>query len=439
MYMKIYELKIDDNEELGVFAVSLVDEPAIMVDWVAFSKHQVLFKQEDKMRLTGPVLIPNQQIFRKDPKTGEEYYVTMSADTIDKINLRFNQKGNQNNTTEQHSKELDNSVLIENWVKTSENDKSNDFGFSDLPIGTLFQTRQVTDRKYWNEKVKTGELKGFSIEGLFEHVPMNFKKEKKESNTMKKESLFNRIKNMFFMEAQPEEVQLMDFQLEDGTPIIIDEATGIVSYKDGDNAGKPLPEGDYNLIDGSVIHVDATGTIASVNEPVVAEEVPVEAEADVVPVEEAQTPPTADGKSYILADGTEVKADVDGNIKLKDGEHPLQDGKILVVASGKVTDVKDAPASAPVNAEAEAHNFEAVKTELSKYKSMVDELTEKNAEMTEKNASYKSKLKDANARIKELEDMPGANPINTANVQVETKLSKGTEFLNRLNSLKSKK
>ena len=78
---KIVELIIDDeNEEMSIDAISLVTEPAIMVDFLYFSKKKhksnvCLAKlDEEKQMLISPALIPNKQIFRYNEEEQQEYY-----------------------------------------------------------------------------------------------------------------------------------------------------------------------------------------------------------------------------------------------------------------------------------------------------------------------------------------------------------------------------
>ena len=173
---KIVELIIDENNEEnkdGVFAISLVEQPAIESDFIALSKQEknveVLFKQQDKEKqiLTGAVLIPNKQILRVDKETGEDFYVYFSTETIRKASELFMINDNQHNHTLQHKSDLQNLTVVESWVKDNPIDKSVHYGFDKLPVGTWFVSVKVNDKSIWDEYVKTGIVKGFSIEGYF--------------------------------------------------------------------------------------------------------------------------------------------------------------------------------------------------------------------------------------------------------------------------------
>jgi len=173
---KIVELIIDeDNKENqdGVFAISLVEQPAIESDFIALSKEEkqveVQFQMQDKEKqlLTGAVLIPNKQILRIDRETNSDYYVYFSRDTIRKASELFMMNDNQHNHTLHHKSDLNNLTVVESWLKDSKIDKSVQYGFSDLPIGTWFVSVKVNDKSVWDNYVKTGKVKGFSIEGYF--------------------------------------------------------------------------------------------------------------------------------------------------------------------------------------------------------------------------------------------------------------------------------
>lgn len=80
--MKIVELIIEDEEIYGVDAISLVENPAIEENFIAFKEERVEFKtmDEEKRILIGAALIPDKPIYRR--KGDEEYYVYMSKATV---------------------------------------------------------------------------------------------------------------------------------------------------------------------------------------------------------------------------------------------------------------------------------------------------------------------------------------------------------------------
>ena len=167
--MKIVELILNEEDEnAGVDAVSIVENPAIESDFIALNKHQVELKtiDEEKKILMGMALIPNKQIYRRNEKTNEEYYIYFSKKTIRKVSQLFLKKSNQKNATLEHATKIDGMTIVESWiVEDAKMDKSALYEFN-APVGSWMISMKVDNPVMW-EKVKSGEVKGFSIEGFF--------------------------------------------------------------------------------------------------------------------------------------------------------------------------------------------------------------------------------------------------------------------------------
>jgi hypothetical protein len=164
--MKLYELQIEDNED-EVFAISLVESPAIESDFIYFDKEKLQFAAVDieKKMLIGAILIPDKNILRIDGE-GEPYHVFFTKDTVAKIAQNYLRKKYTDKATLEHDKTIKGVDLVESWVKTGKLDKSNNFGLN-VPEGTWMGIFKITDDNIWNDYVKTGKVKGFSIEGIF--------------------------------------------------------------------------------------------------------------------------------------------------------------------------------------------------------------------------------------------------------------------------------
>ena len=176
--MKLYELILDNSEDAdsGVFALSLVQSPAIEANWVYFSKEgkaQIQFAtiDNDKRTIVAPVLIPDLQILRIDSDTGEEYKVYFTKETVEQLAQKYLKDGYQNKATYEHSETIDGDVtVVESWVsKSATKDKSALYFNRSFPVGTWFVTMRVNDEKLWQEYVKTGVVKAISLEGIFDH------------------------------------------------------------------------------------------------------------------------------------------------------------------------------------------------------------------------------------------------------------------------------
>jgi hypothetical protein len=166
--IEIIELLIDENKiESGINAVSVVESPAIEENFVALKKHEVELKEVDgeKRILMGAALVPNKQIYRKNGD--KEFYIYFSEETVRKASELFLMRANQNNATLEHEKKmLEGMSVVESWIIEDEKqDKSAKYGFN-LPKGTWMISMKVNNDEIWN-KVKAGEVKGFSIEGYF--------------------------------------------------------------------------------------------------------------------------------------------------------------------------------------------------------------------------------------------------------------------------------
>jgi hypothetical protein len=169
---EIYELIMKDDED-EVFALSLVSEPAIQQDFVFFGvngKNVIKFATADvdKHTIVGPILIPNIKILRlKDD--GTPYWVTFSKDTVQKLAQKYIKDNNANNITLEHEKPVNGVSLVESWIaESSQYDKAKAYGLNVKP-GTWMGVFKVDNPTIWNDYVKTGLVKGISLEGLFTH------------------------------------------------------------------------------------------------------------------------------------------------------------------------------------------------------------------------------------------------------------------------------
>ena len=194
--MKLFELTIDDEFLDEVFAISLVEDPAIESNFVWFDKEKIQFEKIDneKRLVVGPVLIPNKKILRIDAM-GQPYEVFFKPETIEKLAQGYLKKGYQAKSTLEHEKKISGVTLVESWIKTSKLDKSNSYGLN-LPVGSWVGMFKVDNDDIWKDYVKNGEVKGFSIEGLFSHDLVQAGKEDVLDNILNEEAeyLLNEIR-----------------------------------------------------------------------------------------------------------------------------------------------------------------------------------------------------------------------------------------------------
>lgn len=183
--MNIIEMVLDESsEKQGIHAVSVVESPAIEENWIALNKQLIELKSvdEEKRILMGAGLVPDKQIYRRDKDNGE-FYIYFSKETIRKASELFLKRSNQNNATYEHQMKIEGMSVVESWIIEDKNkDKSAIYGF-DLPVGTWMISMKVDNPEVW-DKVKAGEIKGFSIEGYFEPAEAKLSTEKSDDELL---------------------------------------------------------------------------------------------------------------------------------------------------------------------------------------------------------------------------------------------------------------
>lgn len=176
--METYEVLFKEGETTGVYGISLVNDPAMESLFVALSKEEPLqLKSVDteKRIVMGAVLIPNKPVYRN--QNGKEFNIVFPEETIRLASEAFLKNGHQKSSTLEHNidAKLNNVCVVESWLKLSEvNDKSVVYGFKD-PIGTWYVSMKINDPEIWNDYIKTGKVKGFSIDGFFDLEQVNLK------------------------------------------------------------------------------------------------------------------------------------------------------------------------------------------------------------------------------------------------------------------------
>jgi len=298
--METYKVLFNEQENEGVYAISLVSDPAIEVQFVTLSKQKEIklaIINEEQIILLGAVLIPNQPIYRN--VDGHEFNIVFPKETIKQVQHNFSQQGYQNNSTIEHSgANIPNVTFVETWIKEDEvHDKSTMYGFNE-PIGTWYAAMKVNNDEIWNDYVKTGKVKGFSIDGVFDMEKVNLKSE----INMNLETIVNAIKEGFAsikMSNENEQVDAVEttenvdvtmatMMLKDGVTILEAEAfepeqAVFIVAENGDKV--PAPVGEHELEDGRILVITQEGIIAEIKETMVEEVAPDAAPAEAEAVE----------------------------------------------------------------------------------------------------------------------------------------------------------
>jgi hypothetical protein len=279
--MDTYKVMFNEEDNEGVYAVSLVSDPAIGVQFITLSQQkeiQLATINEEQRILLGAVLIPNQPIYRN--QDGHEFNIVFPAETIKQVQQNFSRQGYQNNSTIEHSgTQIEDVTFVETWIKEDEvHDKSTMYGFNE-PVGTWFAAMKVNNEDIWNNYVKTGKVKGFSIDGVFDMEKVNLKSE----YSMNLNEIVNAIKDGFASvklssETEQVEVTMSTMMLKDGVTVLEAESfdAGVPVFIVAENGDKvPAPIGEHELEDGRILVITEEGMIAEIKEMEV-EEVEVE-------------------------------------------------------------------------------------------------------------------------------------------------------------------
>lgn len=291
--METYKVIFNEEENEGVYAVSLVSDPAIGVNFITLSKQKEIklaTVNEEQRILMGAILIPNQPIYRN--QNGHEFNIVFPKETIKQVQQNFSSQGYQNNSTIEHSGEqIENVTFVETWIKEDEvHDKSVMHGFNE-PIGTWYAAMKVNNDEIWNDYVKTGKVKGFSIDGVFDIEKVNLKTE----INMNLESIVNAIKDGFASVKLTSEVEQVEvvitmatMMLKDGVTILEAESfeagqAVFIVAKNGDKVAAPI--GEHELEDGRILVITQEGVIAEIKDAMVEEVAPDAAPAEAEAVE----------------------------------------------------------------------------------------------------------------------------------------------------------
>ena len=180
--LPIYKMVVKDDDSSGFDFVALVDDPAIMVEWLSFSedKKKYKFKEDAKRRiLTGPLMIPNLPIYRVD-KQGRAFYVQFDGETNEVMMKKFMKNGFTQNINMMHDpkQKVSGAYFMEVWMSDESRGVYAPEGFKDLPDKTIYGSVYFENEELYNEAVATGKVRGFSIEGLFGELIMDYKPEK---------------------------------------------------------------------------------------------------------------------------------------------------------------------------------------------------------------------------------------------------------------------
>lgn len=273
--IKTYEA-IFDPAKKNVYSISLVDDPAMQSMFIALKKHDKSIKlaEVDKVERTllGVVLIPDKPIYRN--QNGEEFYITFPKETIQASAHNFFKSGFQLNSKLEHDSQIDGISFVESWVvKDPKNDTANAYGLdkNDIVEGSWI-VKMKCDNDEIYQKALSGEINGFSIDGLFNLQEVNLKSNIEMAE--EKKSFKDQVNEVLVSLGITKEVKLGSVQsgelainydgevLEVGTVVFVTEGEERIA----------LPDGEYPTDMGLLVVVEGVVTAVNVEEAPVEEE-----------------------------------------------------------------------------------------------------------------------------------------------------------------------
>lgn len=349
----VYRVLVDDERD-GMVRVSLVDDPAVMSDFVAFGRQEpqrFAVESEDKRLAFGVVARADFPVFRTDPVLGD-HYVIFPADTIREMAQKYLTEGRADRVDLMHDGDDVGGVHLVQWFLKDSAKGIAPAGFDDVADGSLFAEYHVEDEDIW-QQIKDGTFKGFSMEVFYTLTPEGDTAAVEEAvadldgmferiiaaltpnQDMNKKNLLRKLRQMVaeFASVTTDKGILAwdgDEDLKAGDRVYIEDAEG-----NRENAA----DGDYTTADGKVIVV-ADGAVAEIRD----------AEAEVAPAaaDEFGSKATDKGELYWegeddLKEGDRVFVrDEEGNLAdAPDGDYRTEDGKVITVVEGAVASIKD--------------------------------------------------------------------------------------------------
>ena len=380
--MKTFEAKFKKGGK-GVFAISLVKDPATTEHFVAMSTESKLIKMakvdEEQRIVMGLVLQPNQLIPRYNEETDEEYNIVFSEETIKDLSQNFFKSNSQSNSKLEHSESIEDITFVESWiVENSKVDKSANFGMS-YPKGSWVATMKIDNDEIWNDYVKTGKVQGFSVDAFVDLQEINLKTEIKMNK--KQKSILTMLKEIV-AGADAQEVAVEMGSVKSGDLTIefegdnLEEGTAVFVMQDEEKV--QLPDGTYSLEGDNEIEVK-DGVVASMG----------------APEEEATEEPAGDEE--LAEEDEEVKEEVKEE-ELE--EEPAQDEEAeFMIAVKQILD------------DAFSEYAESMGVQLTALKTQIEEVNGKNVELS--------------SQVVELSKTPVADAIVSTPSQVKMSGLKG--------------
>ena len=218
MTNKIKKFKVGIDSE--TYAISMVEQPAIESDFVALSeqkeeKIQAFLESNERHMVYGAALIPDKDIYRNNGE--QEFYISFTKESIEKMSQDFMKEYRQNEVTLDHQEMANDITITESWlVEDPYKDKANALGIN-VPQGTWMIGMKVNQIDVW-DRVKAGELKGFSVESMISLEEFGKQNDNNMINTDEM-SFWTKMKEVlaeaFSKKEEPAEIEPTNIELEE--------------------------------------------------------------------------------------------------------------------------------------------------------------------------------------------------------------------------------
>lgn len=284
--LPVYEANID-SETLGITRVSLVDDPAVQVDWQQFAAVKPLqtyaVADEDRHIVRGVIMRADYPIYRIDAD-GYEYYIVYKADTIRQMAERYLSDNRTGRVNIMHQPDSDiTGVQMVQWYIKDTAAGVNPQGFEQVADGSLFAEYHITNDAVWGA-VKEGVFKGFSLEGYFDITPCtnaDYTADLEAKNDTFS-SYLNMSKKNRIMQALAKVLLTLGNITTDKGVLVWDGEDDLkegdkVFTEDAEGNRTPAEDGDYTTEDNKTIVV-VGGAVAEIRD----------AEAEVAPEDETE-------------------------------------------------------------------------------------------------------------------------------------------------------
>lgn len=181
--MKVYYVRVNDEDITGIDAISLVDIPAVEKNFLCFSEEKQPVKMKfdnSKHIITGVVCLADTPICRYNERMGK-YYVVFTKETIEKMVEKFAKMDLFKSVNLQHDdgQFVDGIYMIESYITNKERG-INPIEFAEIPDGSWVCSYKVENEALWGEIINGNKLNGFSLQGMFVLEEQFNKQEPKE-------------------------------------------------------------------------------------------------------------------------------------------------------------------------------------------------------------------------------------------------------------------